>query len=180
MNIKPDDRWKWYVDSELDRLMLDLANGMIFRSRLASRVLTPDVFAGVKFHVDDIAQYYDYMDGLQASGLTAEQKSELVLNAIAARHFLKPVMPKSWYFERTSHAYSPETGELVNASLVDSAEKVRLFVVENSRTASLCLFAQHQQLSSGKLVNLGDPIKVMNDRLSPPATLSYSQYAHVS
>ncbi|MGL5007044.1 MAG: cell division protein ZapC [Plesiomonas sp.] len=180
MNIQPNDHWKWYVDSELDRLMLDLANGMIFRSRLTGRVLTPDVFSGISFHVDDIAQYYDYMDGLHASKLSSDQKSELVLNAIAARHFLKPVMPKSWYFERTSHAYSPEIGELVNASLLDSEEKVRLFVVENNGNASLCLFAQHLQLSSGKMVGLGDPIKVMNDRLSPPATLSYSQYAHVS
>ncbi|MBO1109982.1 cell division protein ZapC, partial [Plesiomonas shigelloides] len=89
MKIKPDDRWTWYFDAEFDRLMPELANGMVFRSLLAGSFLIADIFSGCAFTVEVTAQYYDYMDELHASPLTSAQKAELVLNAVAAPRFLQ-------------------------------------------------------------------------------------------
>ncbi|WP_121144751.1 cell division protein ZapC domain-containing protein [Orbus hercynius] len=166
MTMRPSDNWRWYFDNQYDCLMLEIANDMVFRSRYPSKMLTPDAFRAFPFSVDDASAYYQFYESCVSLSLSEPQKVELVLNAIIAANFLKPQMPKSWYFVQQPMLFTPVLGELVEAQIQGGHQRINLLVVEASEMASLCLIAEPNVNMAGKSFTIAEVVKVMNDRLA--------------
>ncbi|OAT22881.1 cell division protein ZapC [Proteus myxofaciens] len=166
MIIKPDDRWRWFFDEEQQKLMLDLANGMIFRSRFPNKMFNETARHCASFTVDDAALYYEYDEQIRQIEMPSESRAELALNALIAHRFLKPLMPKSWYFEVKYKPITPYLSQIVEVTLKGCDEKALFLVAEIGPQACLCLLAQPQLTLFDRTLNFCDPIKIMNDRIS--------------
>lgn len=167
MNIRPTEDWCWYFDEKLDTLMVELSHDIVFRSRLSKKMIIIDALAGSAFSVQDATLYYQFFENCEILSLSEPNKVELVLNAIAVRNYIKPPMPKSWYFVQQTYSFVPRLGEIIGAYVQDSGEKVTLLVADVGDNASLCVIAQPMLAMAGKKFYLGDAIKIMNNRFVP-------------
>ncbi len=165
MKIKPDDHWRWYFDYDHDRVMLDLANGMLFRSCFPAKMLTAFARAEMPFSIDDAGEYYVFDEQAKKLNISNEERAELVLNSLVAFRFLKPQMPKSWYFSIFHEISKPAKGEPIQVRVEDTNCFATFIIVEVGDSASLCLLADTQLELPDRKLRFCDPIKIMNDRM---------------
>lgn len=165
MKIKPDDHWRWYFDHDHDRVMLDLANGMIFRSCFPAKMLTAFARAEMPFSIEDAGEFYIFDEQAKRLNLSNEERAELVLNSLVAFRFLKPQMPKSWYFSSSHDMAAPTQGQLVQVCLENTNNVATFIIAEAGASASLCLLAEAQLELPDRKLRFCDPIKIMNDRM---------------
>lgn len=176
MQLKPNNNWRWYFDDEHNRMMLDFADGMLFRSRFSRKSLISDAFNDELFTVEDASFYGYFSKKCQQLDLTAEQQAELSLNALVAWRFLKPQMPKSWYFVTQCSGWQPQCADIAYAWLTSEHYPLPLLVAEAGDNASLCLIAQPELALAGRVMQLGEAIKIMNDRLVPGKSWQQKQF----
>lgn len=165
--------WYWYYDEKVDALMIDLSQGIVFRSRLSKKMVISDALIKTQFSLQDAAFYYQFLESSELLSLSEPHRIELVLNSLAAKNYLKPVMPKSWYFAQQRHCLLPKVGEIVTTHTLDTGEPINLLAIDSGANASLCIIAQHDVHLADKIFCLGDAIKIMHDRFAP-STISTS------
>lgn len=165
MMLKPNDSWNWYFDDPNKALMLDLGDDMLFKVNLSAKLLANTVYTDCDFTVEDATAFQTFKEIVCNFELSTPRQAELVLNCIAAKRFHKPVQPKSWFFDPKGEGYTPEEGDIVR--LTNSHNQGYFMVIEVCENASLCAFIEMGEfkLDVTKSLNLGEPIKVMHNRM---------------
>ena len=163
--LKPSDKWNWYYDEHKACLMLDLGEDMIFQTNLCRKLLVNCAFSNNDFTVDDASAFQTYNERIRCLDINEYRQAELTLYCVASRRFHKPVQPKSWFFDAKSGQYTPAEGDMV--SLSNQYSEGLFIVLESGDTSSLCAYVGQEDfiLDGRKLLQFGQPIKVMHDRM---------------
>jgi len=117
------------------------------------------------FSIEDAGEYYLFDEQAKRLNITPEERAELVLNSLVAFRFLKPQMPKSWYFSSFHYISAPKQGQIIQVCLENSNCYSTFIIAEAGSNASLCLLAESQLELPDRTLKFCDPIKIMNDRM---------------
>jgi len=162
--LKPNDNWKWFYTQDTQSLMLDLSDEYLYCVSFSHKHLLDQAKQTHSFSIDDAFYYEKYFESVRHLNISGHRHLEVVFNAVAARRFYKPILPKSWFFDRVDEGINPEDGAVV--CLGNKFNLGRFLIVENTGEASLCCcIEEYFQLNSTKEIELGHIIKVMNDRM---------------
>jgi len=165
--IKPSKDWQWNFCHDKNRLLMDLGDDMVFVSAFKKSQLVNDAFTNSRFSIEQTQDFTSMMEKLDGQlPVPDDFICQIVLNAVAAKSYYKPLMPKSWFFNTAHSVSSAQAGKIVK--LQSSIEARHYLVVESSSSAStLLLIESSHQLDQMKSISQFGLIRVMNDRLIP-------------
>lgn len=169
--LQPAGEWFWFCENH--RLMLSLKANLQFETAYPTNRLINAPRDKQFFSVTDSERYACLAEQLEQSALTmnAAHKTQLILNAVAALAFHKPVTLRSWYF-----AEQQDFGSIRQlASLENAQGKGHVLVLEQQANVSTCMvISKYLLLHATKKLHQFELIKVMKNRLIPFIDNSHS------
>ncbi|TCI03163.1 cell division protein ZapC [Corallincola luteus] len=166
MLMQPRQGWRWYFDESADRLCVALDDDMHFKTHFRRKQLCPVALQSQPFSTDDAKEYHQILEVLLAYKLLPQPLLvQCALNAVAAKRFLLPMMPKSWFFTPGAAQLNVHNDLLVELQCLSGAVG-QFLVLETTEQACLCMLLDDSiALSDSKSMQMFDCIKVMNDRV---------------
>ncbi|KGQ71209.1 hypothetical protein A1D23_00405 [Chelonobacter oris] len=169
----------WTYDNTADCLMLcsETTNRKI-RTALQGSMLNPSAYAATECEADEFIFYTQIEELIEHCDLIMPQQRELLAyTAVAARTFLLPTQPKSWFFETTEsdgpHAAQPYP-YLVQTRLKQTQQVISLLSFAGDDTVADCLLLEEELNLPGLQLKFGQPLRIFVNRLQYLAAADYA------
>jgi cell division protein ZapC len=167
MILVPDDSWRWSFDAQRQKILLDLTDNMQFATAIPAKQLADKSAFSEAFTVDDSSLYFHFLECLGEFPFTDPERVQIVLNAIAAVKYTRPLVSQSWYYQDVDMlSDAPELGEVF--SVLTGSMYGDVMVISPGSTASLCIvISQAIELDTDKVLSQSAVCKLMNGKLLP-------------
>ncbi len=168
--LQAQQYWQWLFCEQHNVLLLDMGD-MQFATPFKRRQLTDEAFSNPNFNLQDADFYQQVCQYLSTFSIwTNAQICQIALNATAVKHYLKPMLAKSWFFN--SYTGTAPNQEAI-VQLTSKAQSGQFLIVDCDQSASVCLCLEPQfALDDNLSLMQFEVIKVLNDRIEP---LFYAQ-----
>ncbi|MEP4889568.1 MAG: cell division protein ZapC domain-containing protein [Aliiglaciecola sp.] len=163
--LLPSGHWKWFIDKQSHFLMIEMDAGLSFQTAyLDSQLkLIPE---NLYFQIQHSQSFIESLEAINHSNVPFESsvKTQIALNATAAKCFHKPVLNKSWLY--TKNAVSLHGDEQQLAWLTSHDESYLMLTLEQQGSSVLCLnLSEEFKTSDNKVHPQFSLINVLSDRL---------------
>ncbi|PAJ75378.1 cell division protein ZapC [Pseudoalteromonas sp. NBT06-2] len=164
--LQASQNWSWIACYKSNALLLDMGNEMSFSTPYKIRNLINDALKNPSFSLTDAnfyQQVFAYLDGFKL--WNEAQICQMALNATAVKHYLKPMLTKSWFFE-IYQGRDPSLDAIIQ--LKSKNQMGQFLIVDYTSEGSVCICLENEfNLDENFKLKQFEVIKVLNDRVHP-------------
>ncbi|GAC14805.1 cell division protein ZapC domain-containing protein [Aliiglaciecola lipolytica] len=163
--LLPSGHWKWYIDKQSHFLMIELNAGLSFQTAFVDSQLQV-IPENLYFEILHSQCFIESLEAVNQSNVPFEQsvKTQIALNATAAKCFHKPVIHKSWLYEKHPSCLVGPEQQL--AWLSCNQESYLVLTLQQQGSLALCLnLSEDFKTADNKIHKQFSLINVHSDRL---------------
>ncbi|MGR6981568.1 cell division protein ZapC domain-containing protein [Testudinibacter sp. P27/CKL/0425] len=160
----------WEYDKATDCLTLcSQTTPKKIRTALKGEMLNQSAFINCDCEVEDFLFYNQIIELIEYSELiTPNQQEFIAYTAVAAKSFLLPKQPKSWFFEACEGSVVPSVAQypcLVQTQIKQTQQTISLLLFDGDDQVADCLLLETALELPGLKLQFGQPLRIFTNRL---------------